>query len=392
MNTMAKTKSDAEVTKVKNPGSGAITDPRRAKNPPAEAPTPPSDGESNPDTSGLKASKRLTANDRLEADYDFEVVQAEDPRGDRGPEDANTQESQANDGESAVERMLRIKYRGEEQDIPEADAVTMVQQYKMMDQNYGPLHSLAKQIADATGISDPQQIADMLVAGEFAPKQQQPEMVDPNDPQYERTVGEAASEINDITAPTVPFNEPDAQAQQQANAMAQAFFDNNGLDPTDEAFNSMANMIKYSNQMSQVAQVLPQLMQDVQAFKAEQQNNAIQSQKALVDATASSTAQELGIDTPEEFNDFISWVNMQNQSFPGFQDIISQNPQSMDKAIRDYHAIATGNRNTKEQMALKEQVAKDVARAGGETVASRGSDTPGQAPRVDFNDEMLGLV
>ena len=45
-----------------------------------------------------------------------------------------------------------------------------------------------------------------------------------------------------------------------------------------------------------------------------------------------------------------------------------------------------------EQAQMKQQVEKDIARAGGETVC-RGSDEPGQAaPSRSFNDQMLDLL
>ncbi len=56
---MAINPSEADVTAMKNPGSGAITDPNQAINPPANAPTPPTDAEANPDKSGFDAASRL---------------------------------------------------------------------------------------------------------------------------------------------------------------------------------------------------------------------------------------------------------------------------------------------------------------------------------------------
>lgn len=50
---MAINPSEADVTAMRNPGSGAITDPNQAVNPPANAPTPQTDAEANPDKSGL---------------------------------------------------------------------------------------------------------------------------------------------------------------------------------------------------------------------------------------------------------------------------------------------------------------------------------------------------
>ena len=373
-------KSEAEVTAMKNKGSGAITDPNQAANPPENAPQPPSDAEANPDKDGLRAADRLYANDRLEADYDFEVMQDVDPREDRQPEDANQQEL-GEDAEGAIDRMLKIKYRGKEEEIPEADAITMVQQFKMMDNKYGPILELARKLSDQTGEKDPEQIALMMAQNFGALSQGVDNSASPQEAPVQ------APQVN----PEVMQMQNQA-SKEDARQKAQAFFDDNGLTPTEDAMASMQNMILYGDQMSTIASMLPSMMSDIEAFKQQQAQNVMQSQRSLVDSTASATAQELGIDTEQEFNDYISWVEEQEQFIPGYKEIISANPKAMDKSIRDYHAIATGNRNTQEQAAMKRNVEKTIQRAGGETVASRGSDAPGGPPPKDFNDEIMNLI
>ena len=79
---MAINPSEADVTAMRNPGSGAITDPNQAVNPPANAPTPQTDAEANPDKTGFDAASRLKSNDRMPVDFDFEVTNDPDPRGD----------------------------------------------------------------------------------------------------------------------------------------------------------------------------------------------------------------------------------------------------------------------------------------------------------------------
>ncbi|QDP51150.1 MAG: hypothetical protein Unbinned1190contig1000_43 [Prokaryotic dsDNA virus sp.] len=377
---MARTKSEAEVTATKNQGSGAITDPNQAANPPAEAPQPATDAEANPDKDGLRAADRLYANDRLEADYDYDVMQDVDPREDRQPEDANQQDL-AEEGESAIDRMLRIKYRGKEEDVSEEDAVTMIQQFKMMDNKYGPILQLARNLSEQTGESDPQKLAEIMAG----------------------SIGQAVeNRVNEMQPEAAAMQQPEQpdpalmQRQQQdletSRQQAQAFFDDNGLTPTNEAMHSMTNMIMYGDQISRVANTLPQLMADVEAFKQSQAMNAQESQRKLVDSTASAVAAELGIDTEQEFNDYLSWVDGQEEFIPNYKQVISQNPKAMERSIRDYHAIATGNRNTQEQMAMKKQVEKNIQRAGGETVASRGSDAPGGPAPANFNDEIMNLI
>lgn len=377
---MARTKSEAEVTATKNQGSGAITDPDQAANPPAEAPQPATDAEANPDKDGLRAADRLYANDRLEADYDYDVMQDVDPREDRQPEDANQQDL-AEEGESAIDRMLRIKYRGKEEDVSEEDAVTMIQQFKMMDNKYGPILQLARNLSETTGESDPQKLAEIM-AGSIGQA-------------VENRVNEAQSEAAAVEQPEQPDPALVQKRQQDLEAsrqQAQAFFDENGLTPTNEAMHSMTNMIMYGDQISRVANTLPQLMADVEAFKQSQAMNAQESQRKLVDSTAAAVASELGIDTEQEFNDYLSWVDGQEEFIPNYKQVISQNPKAMERSIRDYHAIATGNRSTQEQMAMKKQVEKNIQRAGGETVASRGSDAPGGPAPANFNDEIMNLI
>lgn len=381
---MAENKTEAEVTAQKNPGSGAITDPAQAANPPANAPTPQTEAEANPDKSGFSAAERLQANDRMPVDFDFEVTNNPDPRAGAEAGDANAQDM--GDVEpDAISRMLKIKYRGQEEEIPEEKAITMLQQFKSMDSKYGPIMELARRVQEQTGITDPNQIANAMGEGMLQMLQAQQQGQANATPAESPVVSEASSD------PRVM--QKNVQSDEQATQAAQEFFEENGLQPTDAAFKSMANIFKYSTAIEQAATILPTLMEDVNMFKQQQQQAAMQSQQTLVDAQAAATAQELGIDDEQTFNDFVSFVEMQEQMFPGYKSAIAMNPSAMDKSIRDYHAIASGNRSATEQAQMKQQVEKDIARAGGETVASRGSDEPGQAaPNRSFNDQMLDLL
>ena len=381
MKTMANP-SEAEVTAQKNPGSGAITDPAKAANPPANAPTPQTDAEANPDKTGFSAAERLQANDRMPVDFDFEVTNNPDPRAGAEAGDANAQDMGDVEADT-ISRMLKIKYRGQEEEIPEEKAITMLQQFKSMDSKYGPIMELARRVQEQTGITDPNQIANAM--GEGMLQMLQAQQGQSEAPAESPAVSEAKAD------PRVM--QRNVQSDEQATQAAQEFFEENGLQPTDAAFKSMANIFKYSSAIEQAATVLPTLMEDVSMFKQQQQQAAMQSQQTLVDAQASATAQELGIDDEQTFNDYISWVEMQEQTFPGYKNAIATNPSAIDKSIRDYHAIASGSRNAAEQAQMKQQVEKDIARAGGETVASRGSDEPGQAaPSRSFNDQMLDLL
>lgn len=381
---MAENKTEAEVTAQKNPGSGAITDPAQAANPPANAPTPQTEAEANPDKSGFSAAERLQANDRMPVDFDFEVTNNPDPRAGAEAGDANAQDMGDVEAD-AISRMLKIKYRGQEEEIPEEKAITMLQQFKSMDSKYGPIMELARRVQEQTGITDPNQIANAMGEGMLKMLQAQQQGQADATPAESPAVAEANSD------PRVM--QKNVQSDEQATQAAQEFFEENGLQPTDAAFKSMANIFKYSTAIEQAATILPTLIEDVNMFKQQQEQAARQSQQTLVDAQAAATAQELGIDDEQTFNDFVSFVEMQEQMFPGYKSAIAMNPTAMDKSIRDYHAIASGNRSATEQAQMKQQVEKDIARAGGETVASRGSDEPGQAaPNRSFNDQMLDLL
>ena len=374
---MAENQTEAEVTAQKNPGSGAITDPNQAVNPPANAPTPQTDAEANPDKSGFSAAERLQANDRMPVDFDFEVATNVDPRDGAEAGDANAQEMGDVEADT-ISRMLRIKFRGQEEDIPEEKAITMLQQFKSMDAKYGPMMELARTISEQTGINDPSQIASIMAQG----------MMKMNETPGEEAAPEAPPEMSDPRA-----MERNVQTNEQATQQAQAFFEENGLQPTDAAFRAMTNIFKYGDAIEQAATVLPTLMEDVRGFKAQQEEAAMASQQTLVDAQASATAQELGIDDEQSFNDFVSWVDMQDGMFPGYKQAIATNPKAIDKSIRDYYAIVSGNRNAQDQAQMKAQVERDIARAGGETVASRGSDEPGTtAPQRTFSDQMLDML
>ena len=380
---MAINPSEADVTAIRNPGSGAITDPNQAVNPPANAPTPPTDAEANPDKSGFDAASRLKSNDRMPVDFDFEVTNDPDPRGDAEVGDANAQDISPAEAD-AISRMIKIKYRGEEEEIPEDKAVTMLQQFKSVESKYGPLMELSRRISEQTGVTDPNQLANMIGTSMLNSMNNQKAAENPTG--------------NPTETPAELANDPrvlakNVMSDENAVKMAKNFFDENGLQPTDDAFLAMQNMFKYSKAVEEAATILPTLMEDVNNFKQAQQLSATRANQTLVDSQAAATASELGIDTEADFNDFISWVDMQDQTFGNYKAAIGNNPAAIDKAIRDYHAITSGNKSVAEQNAMKMNVEKNISRAGGETVASRGSDVPtGKGPQQDFSTQMLDLL
>ena len=245
---MAENMTEAEVTAQKNPGSGAITDPAKAANPPANAPTPQTDAEANPDKTGFSAAERLQANDRMPVDFDFEVTNNPDPRAGAEAGDANAQDMGDVEADT-ISRMLKIKYRGQEEEIPEEKAITMLQQFKSMDSKYGPIMELARRVQEQTGITDPNQIANAMGEGMLQMLQAQQQGQADNKPAESPVVSEASSD------PRVM--QKNVQSDEQATQAAQEFFEENGLQPTDAAFKSMANIFKYSTAIEQAATILP---------------------------------------------------------------------------------------------------------------------------------------
>ncbi len=319
----------------------------------------------------------------MPADFDFEVTNNPDPRGDIEVGDANVQDTPTAEADP-ISRTITIKYRGEEEAIPEDKAVTMLQQFKSVESKYGPLMELSRRISEQTGVTDPNQLANMIGQS----------MLNAMNNSNQDTTKTAEPK----ETPAELTNDPrvlakNVMSDEDASTRAKAFFEENGLQPTDDAFMAMQNMFKYSKAVEEAATILPTLMEDVNSFKAAQELSATRANQTLVDSQAAATAQELGIDTEADFNDFISWVDMQDQTFGNYKAAIGSNPAAMDKAIRDYHAITTGNKSVAEQTAMKMNVEKNISRAGGETVASRGSDVPiGKEPQQSFSNQMLDLL
>ena len=177
-----------------------------------------------------------------------------------------------------------------------------------MDSKYGPIMELARRVQEQTGITDPNQIANAMGEGMLQMLQAQQQGQADNKPAESPVVSEASSD------PRVM--QKNVQSDEQATQAAQEFFEENGLQPTDAAFKSMANIFKYSTAIEQAATILPTLMEDVNMFKQQQQQAAMQSQQTLVDAQASATAQELGIDDEQTFNDYISFGRDARADFP----------------------------------------------------------------------------
>ena len=201
----------------------------------------------------------------MPVDFDFEVATNVDPRDGAEAGDANAQDMGDVEAD-AISRMLRIKFRGQEEDIPEEKAITMLQQFKSMDAKYGPMMELARTISEQTGINDPSQIASIMAQG----------MMKMNEAPAEETAPEAPAEMSDPRA-----MERNVQTNEQATQQAQMFFEENGLQPTDAAFRAMTNIFKYGDAIEQAATVLPTLMEDVR-FKAATRSSDASQQTLLM--------------------------------------------------------------------------------------------------------------
>ena len=129
----------------------------------------------------------------------------------------------------------------------------MLQQFKSMDSKYGPIMELARRVQEQTGITDPNQIANAMGEGMLQMLQAQQQGQADNNTAESPAVAEANSD------PRVM--QKNVQSDEQATQAAQEFFEENGLQPTDAAFKSMANIFKYSTAIEQAATILPTLME-----------------------------------------------------------------------------------------------------------------------------------
>lgn len=366
---MTTNKSEAQA----NPApSGAGTTPQQIMNPPDRVPAP---GTVQGDGRSIQA-----------ADFSFET----DPDPRKGPVDGgndrlNRFKQEENPQGPTAAQMVRIKFDGVEEDIPLDKAATMIQQYKSINKNSGPLLELGNQIRAQTGITDPQQIAQLvtMALNNMQSGQSKQQAVD----------GAVAAAQAGGDVPAVPSDPKVANERaQKAEASVRSFFEKQGLnpDPADPVYLAMVKMVTYGDAVEGLAQSFPKVADRVQAFEQEAATRVQQAKLAQVDAQALKTAEELGINSEENLAQFQAYVSEMEQMFPGYAGRVLENPQAMDKAIRSFHAQAVGTKALATGKMTTQNAIKDMARAGGEGVAARGAPGAGPASdRMSFNDKML---
>lgn len=295
--------------------------------------------------------------------------------------DAHPTDNQGVTEAPTTERGIRIVFKGQEEVIPEDQAATMIQQYKGINQNYGPYMELAKRLADAG--YGPQDGAQLLVE---AVQRMQAAGQQPNQP-----TGEQPGQQNSQPA-TEQAPNPGADADAEAERLTRELFDSNGLSPTPEVFERFKNMMKYSGQIEGFAGQLQTVVSKVSEMEGRTQRTVEQARAAAVDAAAARVANELGVNDETNFNAFLQHVEQREQVFPGMKQAIFASPRAMEQAIRDWHTMTagTGTAADNKANALESTIHKDAARAGGDFVPSSGGSGGGEA--MDFNTEMMNRM
>lgn len=361
--------------------------------PPGEMGKPGNEADAN-GKSGQTVSKPLREAKRMvvPVDFDFQVDPEPRPNMDpMNPPAANQQQNpQSQNPIDALAQGIEVEYRGQKEMVPLDAAKTMIQQFKSMS-SMSPVYGVAKQLAEAMGITDPRQVAELLKTAvmDHMSKQQGNGAAPAPAPAPATAQEQAAVAGNPI--PAVP-----PQISPEVDAAVDAFFQQNGLTPTPEIRDSMRMMMAYGKHVQDVAQAFPQIAADVKMFKDAQQTHTQRALEDSVNARAAKVAAELGIDTAEEVQGFQQWVSEVGKTFTGFVPSIRSNPEAMEKAIRQYHVFSVGQRTLTQQKTTRENVTSDLARAGGDAPGGRGGANFAAPPAKDdqkaFEQDMMSRM
>lgn len=392
---MSEPKDERTVTQQNHPASGAVTNPAQQGTATA-APKPVDD----------RTATMRQGRETIDPDFDLapprdggrpnvgDPLNPTEPQQGTNPQQPNPVQQMVTDG-------IRIKFNGQEEVIPLDKATIMLQQYKNVSK-FGDIHSLTNDFMQQTGITDPKQAAALIaqaLMAQYGQQQQAPAAAQSNPAAATDPAGGGAAPnveaLNQAMAAAAALQagpDPAVVAQVKANFEAQ------GLNLPDDMIANFAMMQQYGQQVTAVAKALPMLAAEINVYKQQQAQNAELTQQAAVDAQAAKTAQELGIDTPEEVEAFTGWVKQMDQGFPGFQEDIRTDPQKMDLAIRQFYYSATGQRAIEQRNQTHQQVNTDLARAGGDGVpAARpggmgGANPAGSNDAAKFNRDMMDAM
>lgn len=424
---MQKPVDERTATSIRLPGSGASTTGTGAK--PASVPVP-QDERSAPHTQDPQAAPPAQTSTRPErtagtvpADFDFEIrrgtprsASAEAISTDTPPPDTSqTNAGQAGPRPNDLPSTMRIKFRGEEREYP-VDTIRQLAQQGLAVGSDSPILGVINEIKRQTGISDPRQLAQLVMTAVQRIRDQQAQGgggrggngampmagaggadVAPMNPLQAMAGGApaaAAAATAARQAAQAPFSlpPPNPNAEQDLQALEQM----NGLQFPDGARSALMAMFKHGNALDTMVGSYGGLVQMVQKFQQDLQQRSQQALQSAVNAEAARVATELGIDTPEEVQGFASFVGETEREFPGFKSRVLQDPRAMGSAIRKYYEVAAGRRAIAERKDATQRVSADLARAGGEMASPRpgggaipGGAGNGQMPEVDFNRTLM---
>lgn len=315
-------------------------------------------------------------------DFDFDTNPDPRPAGSPTADQPQQTNPQGEPPASQVADGIKIVFKGREEVIPVDKAATMLQQFRNIDEQYGPYHVLARQLKEA-GV-DPARGAQLLVEA------------------YNKTFGAntrptGTNPADNVTA--APAAAPaaaisDDQAAEKAKEITAQMGVNN---PDFEQ--AVANILKHGSTLAQLAGTVPSLVNDVNRVKQAHVAAANNAHLTSINQHAEAVASELGINDEANFTEFQAWVQDLEQTIPGTMQGIMRSPQAVEKAIRLFAEQKKGREAQRAADALRQQVNNDRARAGGEAVtpAGRGGAAPGAAAnKADaqkaFNDEMLAAL
>jgi len=399
---MTKPVDERTATSMRLPQSGANTTPG-AK--PTDVPNP-QDQRSAPNDSpqATPAAKTSVRPERTQGtiapDFDFEISKGT-PRSAAAqaittdnPPPETTQDSagQAGPRPSDLPSTMRIKFRGEEREYP-VDTIRQLAQQGLAVGENSPVLGVINEIKRQTGITDPRQLAQMVMSAVQKIIQQQqngtgggpangggaPAPTNPLQAMAGGAPAAAAAATAAAQAASQPFSmpPPNDNAEQDMQQLEQM----NGLQFPDGARNALMNMFKHGNALDTMVKNFAPMVQTMQRFQQDLQQRSQMALQSAVNAEAARVATELGIDTPEEVKGFASFINETDGEFPGFKNRVLADPKAMGSAIRKYYEVAAGRRAIAERKESTQRVSSDLARAGGEMASPRpgGGAIPGSA-------------
>lgn len=322
-----------------------------------------------------------TALDTRGLDYneDFELDDAARP---------GEQERDGITNETATDRMLRVKFNGEDREYSEDTARTMLQQYLSM-QSKAPAAAMTAELMDKLGLTDPRQLAMLVAAGVQAVQNRAAGGRQPNEAGAERQENAMGTQES-AGAEATEVGEPNPATQEQVEAQLAQLEQDNGIALPEGMKQSLRVLLTNAAQVEQVSKAFPQLLSEVQQTKQTLQAQAQKDRANAVNTVAKNVSEELGINTEKDFQSFMGWLDEMEQVAPGLKQRVGQDPVVMEKSIRQFAKTLKGDKADALEQEMRDKVQKDAKRAGGDFGVASRAGTPGSGgARASFNDQML---